>query len=108
VGVLLGGVLTQALGWEWVFFVNVLLAGLALLLAFQLIARDGERTRQRKFDLPGALTATLGVTLLVFALLQGPVFGWTAPSIIASALMGLLFAAFVIIERASNLFGRSL
>jgi MFS family permease len=50
IGVLLGGVLTQALGWESVFFVNVLLAGLALLMAFQLIARDGERNRLRKFD----------------------------------------------------------
>src|SRR5262245_240779 len=102
VGVLLGGVLTQALGWESVFFVNVLLAGLALLLAFQLIDRDGDRTTQRKFDLPGALSATLGVTLLVFALVQGPAFGWMAPSIIASALLGLLLlGAFVIIERYS-------
>jgi MFS family permease len=58
VGVLLGGLLTQALGWESVFFVNVLLAGVALLLTFLLIAGDRVGKRQRTFDLPGALSAT--------------------------------------------------
>ena len=72
IGVLLGGVLTQALGWEAVFFVNVPLAGLAILLAFALIPADGGRERDRRFDLPGALTATAGITLLVFALVRGP------------------------------------
>jgi MFS family permease len=103
IGVLLGGLLTQALGWESVFFVNVLLAGLALLLMYQLIDRDRERDRQRTLDLPGALSATLGVTLLVFALVQGPTFGWSAPRIIGSALLGvLMLGAFVIIERHSR------
>src|SRR5262245_22506032 len=64
VGVLLGGLLTQALGWESVFFVNVLLAGAALLLTFLLITGDRQGERQRRFDLPGALSATSGVTLL--------------------------------------------
>src|SRR5262245_49145285 len=82
IGVLLGGLLTQAFGWESVFFVNVLLAGLALLLTYQLIDRDRQGRMQRKFDLPGALSATFGVTLLVFALVQGPTVGWRAPSII--------------------------
>lgn len=43
IGVLLGGVLTEALGWEAVFLVNVPLVGVAMLLAFGLIAPDGER-----------------------------------------------------------------
>src|SRR5262245_64184820 len=76
VGVLLGGVLTQAFGWESVFFVNVPLAGSALLLALMLIGTDRKRETNRRFDLPGALTATAGVSLLVFALVQGPTVGW--------------------------------
>ncbi|MGW0396193.1 MFS transporter, partial [Streptomyces sp. NPDC003042] len=55
IGVLLGGVLTHAFGWEAVFFVNVLLALPALLLAFVLIPKDRQRDRGRRFDLPGAL-----------------------------------------------------
>jgi len=103
VGVLLGGVLTHAVGWEAVFFVNVPLAGLAALAALQLIARDPEREPNREFDLPGALSATLGITLLVFALIQGPEFGWGSPVIVASAVAGLLsLGALAIIERRSR------
>ncbi|MFD4139164.1 MFS transporter [Streptomyces sp. NPDC058572] len=102
IGVLLGGLLTQAFGWEAVFFVNVVLAGPALLLAFVLIPRDGEREKGRKFDLPGALSVTLGVTLIVFALVQGPGLGWLSPAILVSAAAGLLLLeAFVFIERRS-------
>jgi MFS family permease len=100
VGVLLGGVLTQALGWEAVFFVNVRLATIAVVLAFALIPVDRPREIGRRFDLPGALSATLGVTLLVFALVQGPNLGWGSPGIIASAAGGLLMlVAFAVIER---------
>jgi EmrB/QacA subfamily drug resistance transporter len=100
VGVLLGGVLTQALGWESVFFVNVPLAGIALLLAFALIPADRGREAGRRFDLPGALTAALGITLLVFALVQGPALGWTSPAVLGSVTAAVLaLAAFAVIER---------
>jgi MFS family permease len=103
VGVLLGGVLTQAFGWEAVFFVNVPLAGIAALAALRLVARDRERERNREFDLPGALCATAGITLLVFALIQGPEFGWGSPAILASAAAGLLaLGALAIVERRSR------
>ncbi len=103
IGVLVGGLLTQAFGWEAVFFVNVALAGPALLLAFVVIPGDGEREKGRKFDLPGALSVTLGVTLIVFALVQGPGLGWHSPGILVSAAAGLLLiGAFVIIERRSD------
>jgi EmrB/QacA subfamily drug resistance transporter len=102
-GVLLGGVLTRALGWEAAFFVNVPLAGVALLLAFPLIAADRGREAGRRFDLPGALSATLGVTLLVFALVQGPSLGWGSPAVLASAAASLLsLAAFALIELRSR------
>ncbi|MFD6877902.1 MULTISPECIES: MFS transporter [unclassified Streptomyces] len=103
IGVLLGGLLTQAFGWEAVFFVNVALAGPALLLAFVVIPRDGEREKGRRFDLPGALSISLGVTLIVFALVQGPGWGWLSPGILASATAGLLLiGAFAVIERRSS------
>ena len=103
VGVLLGGVLTQALGWESVFFVNVPLAGGAVLLAFALIPADRERDRGRSFDLPGALSATAGVTLLVFALVRGPELGWTSPAVVGGAIAGLLLlGALAIVERRSR------
>jgi EmrB/QacA subfamily drug resistance transporter len=103
IGVLLGGLLTQALGWEGVFFVNVPLAAVAVLLAFRLIPADRRRDAGRRFDAPGALCATFGVTLLVFALVRGPSLGWGSPTIVASASVSLLLlAAFVAIERRSR------
>jgi EmrB/QacA subfamily drug resistance transporter len=103
IGVLLGGILTYAIGWEAVFFVNVPLAGAAVLLALRLIPPDPRRETHRRFDLPGALSATLGVTLVVFALVQGPNFGWSSPGIVISAGAGLLLlGALVIIERRSR------
>ncbi|GLY72993.1 MFS transporter [Actinoallomurus iriomotensis] len=102
VGALLGGVLTQAFGWPAVFFVNVPLAGLAAVAATFVIPRDGGRPEGRAFDLPGALTATGGATLLVFALVQAPEIGWRSPVIIiAAALAVVLLAAFVVVERRS-------
>lgn len=93
-GALLGGVLTQWWGWEAVFLVNVPLAGACALLARRWIPADAPRARGRQFDLPGALSVTLGGTLLVFAIVQGPEWGWTAPATLgclglALALLGL-------------------
>jgi EmrB/QacA subfamily drug resistance transporter len=102
IGVLLGGVLTHALGWEAVFFVNVPLAGLAILLALALIPADGGRERGRRFDLPAALTATTGITLLVFALVEGPTRGWDAPTIMAASVVSVVaLGAFALVERRS-------
>ncbi|MFD0533395.1 MFS transporter [Actinomadura luteofluorescens] len=102
IGVLLGGALTRMLGWESVFFVNVPLAGGALVAAFRLLAPDGSRTVGRVFDLPGALTSTGAVTLLMFSLVQGPALGWDSPWTVGMAAAGLLlFAVFAVVERRS-------
>lgn len=103
IGVVLGGVLTRAFGWEAVFFVNVPLAVAALVLAFVLIKADGKRDRNRTFDLPGALAATSAVTLLVFALVRGPEIGWGSPWILAAAVVGVgLLGVFAVVERRSR------
>jgi EmrB/QacA subfamily drug resistance transporter len=102
-GVLLGGVLTHVFGWEAVFFVNVPLVSLGVLLALAVIPADTGRDRARGFDIPGALTATVGVTLLVSTLVQGPKLGWSSPGILASgAAAVLLLGALAMIERRSR------
>jgi MFS family permease len=101
--VLSGGVLTSAFGWRAVFFVNVPLAGLALIAALTLIERDAPIDEKRAFDLPGAVAVTSAVTLVVLALVQGPDFGWGSPVTIGVLLTGLsLGAVFVVIEKWSR------
>jgi MFS family permease len=103
IGVLAGGVLTRMLGWQAVFFVNVPLAGTALISAFRILEPDRPRESGRVFDLPGALTVTGAITFLVFALVQGPALGWDSPWIIGAAAAGLLLlAAFAVVERRSR------
>ncbi|WP_246754925.1 MULTISPECIES: MFS transporter [Rhizobium] len=102
IGALAGGFLTSIWDWPAVFFVNVLLAGIAILAAFFVIPRDPKRHKHRSFDVLGALTVSAGTTLLVFALVQGPEFGWNSRVILwAFALSAIFLIAFAGIEARS-------
>jgi EmrB/QacA subfamily drug resistance transporter len=100
IGLLLGGLLTQYASWRWVFFVNVPIGLLTALLAMRVLP-VGERIRG-KLDLPGAITVTGGMTLLVYGLTRGPQNGW-ANAITVGCLIGavVLLAAFIAIEARS-------
>jgi EmrB/QacA subfamily drug resistance transporter len=102
-GVLLGGVLTEGLGWEWVLWVNVPIGIIAAAIAPTLIAETRSEDETRHFDVAGAVTITLGLSAFVFALLDAETAGWgsvqTIGTIVASL---LLIAAFVVIERRSR------
>src|SRR5215216_2285535 len=98
-GVLLGGLLTEGLGWRWVMFVNPLAALLVLVGIFLLISGERHSARLADFDLRGALIGTGGMLLLVFALVEAPDQGWGAASTMAELSGALvLLAAFVVNE----------
>lgn len=102
IGALAGGFLTATWGWPAVFYVNVLLAGIAIIAAFLLIPRDPKRQERRSFDLPGALAVTVGATLLVFGLVEGPEVGWGSASVVWALILSAIFlVAFGIIEGRS-------
>jgi EmrB/QacA subfamily drug resistance transporter len=101
IGALLGGLLTELVGWQGVFFVNVPLVLVAAAAAFPLLPADGPRGRQ-PLDLPGALTGTAGATLLVFAIAQAPERGWGSAQVVAAAVAAVaLLAAFLVVEARS-------
>ncbi|CAM3802917.1 MFS transporter [Xenorhabdus thuongxuanensis] len=103
IGSLAGGLLTNYLGWSSVFYVNVLLAGIAIIAAFIVISADPVRHEKRSFDLPGALTVTVASTLLVFSLVQGPEYGWGTPVIKYALLLALVsLIMFIVIESKSR------
>ncbi|HNF84919.1 MAG TPA: MFS transporter, partial [Solirubrobacterales bacterium] len=103
-GVLLGGVLTEWAGWEWVLFVNVPIAAFVVWQAPQrLVESREEEESERTLDIPGAVTITAGLALLVYGLVDAVNAGWGSSTTmlrIAGALV--LIAAFVVIELRSR------
>ena len=98
-GVLLGGLLVDGPGWRWVMFVNPVAVLLVLGGVFQLIAGDRRRPRLQSFDLLGAILATGGMLLLIYALVKAPDVGWGATRTVAELAGALaLLAAFVLNE----------
>ncbi|RSN05685.1 MFS transporter [Nonomuraea sp. WAC 01424] len=91
-GSLAGGVLTQALGWQAVFYVNVPLAAAGAVAAFALLPADG-RVARGGVDVPGTLTGTAGVTLLIFAVAHGSEAGWARGEAIAAAVLAVVLLA---------------
>jgi EmrB/QacA subfamily drug resistance transporter len=98
-GVLLGGILTDGLGWQWVLFVNVPIGLLAAWLSPRLLVESHADDGTTTFDVPGAITVTAGLALLVYALVDAVNAGWTSGATlerIGGAVV--LLAAFVAIE----------
>ena len=102
-GVLLGGMLTEGPGWRWVMFVNPIACLLVLPPIFRLIAGERRGARLRNFDALGAVLATGGILLLVYALVKAPDVGWgTARTLGELAVAFALLVAFVLNEQRSR------
>jgi MFS family permease len=98
-GVLLGGILTDGLGWEWVLWVNVPVSLIAFALTPRLIAESRASDEARAFDVAGAVTVTAALSLLVYAVVDAEEAGWGSSKTIGLlALAAALLAAFVAIE----------
>jgi EmrB/QacA subfamily drug resistance transporter len=102
-GVLLGGVLTSAFGWSWIFFVNIPVGALLFALAPVLVRESRAALDHRHFDTLGAASITGGLMLLVYAMTRATQHGWatgtTIGLLVASA---ALVATFVVIELRSK------
>jgi EmrB/QacA subfamily drug resistance transporter len=98
-GVLLGGILTDGLGWEWVLWVNVPVSLIAFALAPRLIAESRSTDEARAFDVAGAVTVTAALSILVYAVVDAERAGWgSAKTLGLLAVSAALLAAFVTIE----------
>ncbi len=98
-GVLLGGILTDLLSWEWIFFVNVPVGVVGLGLAPVLLVESRDAHGQ-SHDVPGAVLVTSALTLLVLAITQGQRWAWSSAATIGVfAASAVLLAAFVLWER---------
>jgi EmrB/QacA subfamily drug resistance transporter len=102
VGPLIGGVITSGIGWEWIFFVNVPIGVIAVVLTVTQVqeSRDPESTR---VDWAGLLTFSGSLFLLVFALVRGNDKGWGSTQIVAFLVASaLLLVTFLVVERIQS------
>ncbi len=100
-GPAIGGYLVDRYDWSAAFWIHVPI--ILVVLVGQTIVAESRDQRAVGLDVPGAVTATLGITALVFAVIQGTEAGWTSPLIVASFLLAAaLLAAFVRIERRAR------
>ncbi|WP_249012198.1 MFS transporter [Conexibacter sp. DBS9H8] len=98
-GVLLGGVLTDLLSWRWILFINLPIGLIAAAAALRLLSESTNPQATRNFDLSGALTATVGLSLLVFGIVRTDTTGWgnvTTDALIAAGV--LLLGLFLLNE----------
>src|SRR6266536_2467512 len=93
-GVLLGGILTDGLGWEWVLWVNVPVALIALALTPGLLPESRSESATRHFDAAGAVTVTAGLSVLAYSLLDANSAGWGSTKIVGLLALSVVAVAF--------------
>ena len=100
IGVVLGGVLTDAINWHWIFLVNLPIGVAVVFLTFRLIpGTEGSAAHGRSLDVGGAITVTGALMVAVYAIVNGNADGWTSSSTLARfALAIALFVTFLVIE----------
>src|SRR5215216_5282140 len=102
VGPLVGGLLTESLGWEWIFFVNVPIGLTAIALTERRLANVAAQDATR-VDVPGLVAFSAGLFLLIFGLIRGNPEGWGSVQILSSLIGSVvLLAAFLAIEVRSS------
>ena len=100
-GVFLGGVLTEYASWPWVFFINLPIA--AVVLALTPSVMPAGAAQRGRVDVLGALTVTLGLAAVVFAVVRAPEIGWGSAGTVVTGLVGIaLLVLFVVLQARSQ------
>ena len=101
-GLLLGGILTDLLAWEWIFIVNIPIGIGVVLAALRWVPESRMEAEQKRFDLGGAISVTAGLIVLVYAIVKAEQWGWGSGRMLGLTAVALaLLAAFLVIETRS-------
>jgi len=102
VGLVLGGVLVETLSWPWIFFVNVPVGIVAVVLSLRFVPESKDEHAHRSFDVAGAVTVTAGLVSLVYGIVRSAESGWGSTEVVGFlALSAVLLVSFLVIESRS-------
>src|SRR5215831_12963530 len=99
IGPLLGGIITERINWNWIFFINVPIGAIAIAAAYAFITESKDTSHDQRLDLPGLVTSAVGLFALSYGLIESNHYGWTSTRILVSfAVAAVFLAAFVLLE----------
>ncbi|HSE80330.1 MAG TPA: MFS transporter, partial [Gaiellaceae bacterium] len=100
IGPLIGGLITERIDWSWIFFVNVPIGVVGLLVGRLVIDESRDTSAEQRLDLPGLAASAIGLFALTFALIEANSYGWTDPVIVGLfVLSAVSLVTFVLLER---------
>jgi EmrB/QacA subfamily drug resistance transporter len=104
IGPLLGGVITEHISWNWIFYVNVPIGVAAVVAAFLVVPESRDTSREQRLDLPGVLSSGIGLLAIVYALIEANQYGWTSTRILVLLAVGAVsLVTFVLLEMHQRL-----